>query len=131
MPSDFRWHSFLVSAGYLPDTENAVAQELLVKGHKEYYFNSKKQGELDFVIELNGKVTPLEIKSGKDYKRHSALNNVLEADDYGIQEAYIFSEGNVEVDGKKVYMPIYMIMFMDNLQLDNPIYRLDLSGLEE
>lgn len=62
---------------------------------KEYYFNSKKQGELDFVIELNGKVTPLQIKSGKDYKRHSALNNVLEADDYGIQEAYIFSEGNV------------------------------------
>lgn len=110
--------------------ENAVAQELLAKGHKEYYFNSKKQGELDFVIELNGKVTPLEIKSGKDYKRHSALNNVLEADDYGIQEAYIFLEGNVEVDGKKVYMPIYMIMFMDNLQLDNPIYRLDLSGLE-
>ncbi len=51
---------------------------------------SKKQGELDFVIELNGKVTPLQIKSGKDYKRHSALNNVLEADDYGIQEAYIF-----------------------------------------
>ena len=47
-----------------------------------------------------------------------------------IQEAYIFSEGNVEVAGKKVYMPIYMIMFMDNLQLDNPIYRLDLSGLE-
>ncbi len=45
---------------------------------------------LIFVIELNGKVTPLEIKSGKDYKRHSALNNVLEADDYGIQEAYIF-----------------------------------------
>ncbi len=42
-----------------------------------------------------------------------------------------FSEGNVEVDGKKVYMPIYMIMFMDNLQLDNPIYRLDLSGLEK
>ena len=67
----------------------------------------------------------------QDYKRHSALNNVLEADDYGIQEAYIFSEGNVEVDGKKVYMPIYMIMFMDNLQLDNPIYRLDLSGLGE
>ncbi len=48
-----------------------------------------------------------------------------------IQEAYIFSEGNVEVAGKKVYMPIYMIMFMDNLQLDNPIYRLDLSGLGE
>ena len=78
----------------------------------------------------NGKVVPLEIKSGKDYKRHSALNNVLECEEYQISEGYIFSEGNVESVGRKVYMPIYMIMFMDNLQLDNPIYRLDLSGLE-
>ena len=110
--------------------ENAVAQELLAKGHKEYYFNSKKQGELDFVIDLNGKATPLEIKSGKDYKRHSALNNVLEADEYGIQEAYIFSEGNVEVDGKKVFMPFYLCLFLEYLELGIPIYRLDLCGLE-
>lgn len=81
--------------------ENAVAQELLSKGHKVYYFNSKKQGELDFVIELDGKVTPLEIKSGKEYKKHSALNNVLQNEEYQIAQAYIFSEGNVEVSGKK------------------------------
>ena len=67
--------------------ENVVSQELLSKGHKEYYFNSKKQGELDFVIELNGKVVPLEIKSGKDYKRHSALCNVLADENYGIEYA--------------------------------------------
>lgn len=70
--------------------ENVVSQELLSKGHKEYYFNSKKQGELDFVIELNGKVVPLEIKSGKDYKRHSALCNVLADENYGIEYAYVF-----------------------------------------
>lgn len=109
--------------------ENAVAQELLFKGHNEYYFNSKKQGELDFVIELNGKVTPLEIKSGKDYKRHSALNNVLSNDDYDISEAYIFSEGNVELHQKRIYMPIYMIMFLEDTPLQNTIYKLDLSGL--
>mgnify|MGYP004587202565 FL=1 len=109
--------------------ENAVAQELLFKGHNEYYFNSKKQGELDFVIELNGKVTPLEIKSGKDYKRHSALNNVLSNDDYDISEAYIFSEGNVELNQKRIYMPIYMIMFLEDTPLQNTIYKLDLSGL--
>ena len=109
--------------------ENAVAQELLFKGHNEYYFNSKKQGELDFVIELNGKVTPLEIKSGKDYKRHSALNNVLSNDDYDISEAYIFSEGNVELNRKRIYMPIYMIMFLEDTPLQNTIYKLDLSGL--
>ena len=56
--------------------ENACAQELLSKIFKLYYFNSKKQGELDFVVEYKGKVLPIEIKSGKSYKKHSALNNV-------------------------------------------------------
>ena len=105
--------------------ENVVAQELLAKGHKEYYFNSKKQGELD------GKVVPLEIKSGKDYKRHSALNNVLEGEEYQISEGYIFSEGNVETVGRKVYMPIYMIMFLEEKKMENTIYKLDLSGLKD
>lgn len=109
--------------------ENVVAQELLCKGHKLYYFNSKKQGELDFVLELGGKVVPLEIKSGKDYKRHSALNNVLGTAEYEIDEAYIFSEGNVEVDGRKIYMPIYMIMFLDDVYMKDTIYKIDLSGL--
>lgn len=109
--------------------ENVIAQELLAKGHKEYYYNSKKYGELDFVIELDGKIVPLEIKSGKDYKRHSALNNVLSIENYDISEAYILSEGNVEVVGKRIYMPIYMIMFMENAKLDNTIYKLDLRGL--
>ena len=109
--------------------ENVIAQELLAKGHKEFYFNSKKQGELDFVIELDGEVTPLEIKSGKDYKRHSALNNVLGNEEYEIQRAYILSEGNVEVDGKKIYIPIYMIMFFENTEIDKLVYKLDLSGM--
>ncbi len=109
--------------------ENVVAQELLSKGHKLYYFNSKKQGELDFVLELSGKVVPLEIKSGKDYKRHSALNNVLNNTEYEIEEAYIFSEGNVEVVEKRIYMPIYMIMFLENRPLENTVYKLDLQGL--
>lgn len=109
--------------------ENAAAQELLSKGHKVYYFNSKKQGELDFVIELDGKVTPLEIKSGKDYKKHSALNNVLQNEEYQIEQAYIFSEGNVEVSGKKIYMPVYMTVFLENTPLSRTIYKLDLRGL--
>lgn len=109
--------------------ENVVAQELLCKGHKLYYFNSKKQGELDFVLELAGKVVPLEIKSGKDYKRHSALNNVLATAEYEIDEAYVFSEGNIEVEDKKIYMPIYMIMFLDDVYMADTIYKLDLGGL--
>ena len=109
--------------------ENVVAQELLANGFNLYYFNNKKQGELDFVIELDGKVTPLEIKSGKDYKKHCALENVLKDKNYEIEKAYIFSEGNIETKGQKIYMPIYMIMFLKNTELKNTIYKIDLSGL--
>ena len=109
--------------------ENAVAEELLFLGYDMYYFNNKRQGELDFVIERNGSITPLEIKSGKDYKRHSALNNVLSNEEYNIKEAYIFSEGNVETTEKRIYMPIYMIMFLAEDSMNNTIYRINLDGL--
>ena len=110
--------------------ENVVAQELSAHGYENlYYFNSKKQGELDFVLEMSGEVIPLEIKSGKDYKRHSALDNVLSTLQYEIKEAYIFSESNLEVKEKRIYMPIYMIMFLEEEEIENTIYKIDVSGL--
>lgn len=109
--------------------ENVVAQELNSKGFNVYYYNSKKMGELDFVVELDGEVLPLEIKSGKDYKRHSALNNVLSLENYDIKKALVFSQGNVEVKDKRIYLPIYMIMFLKNKKLNNSVYKIDLKGL--
>lgn len=85
---------------------------------------------MDFVIEIDGKVVPLEIKSGKDYKRHSALNNVLKNSDYEIENGYILSEGNIEVEGKRIYMPVYMVMFLEDKKLENTIYKIDLSILQ-
>ena len=109
--------------------ENVVAQELFSKGFPVYYFSSKKQGEVDFVIENNGRVLPIEVKSGKDYKRHSALENILSDVNYGICEAIVFSNANVEVVGKRVYMPIYMIMFLKNEPLQDSVYKIDLTGI--
>ena len=109
--------------------ENVVAQELISKAFPVYYFNSKKQGEVDLLIEMNGSVCPIEVKSGKDYKKHCALENILADEDYAIRQAYILSNGNVEVVGKKVYLPIYMMMFMEQTTLSDPIYKLDLRGL--
>lgn len=109
--------------------ENVVAQELNSKGFNVYYYNSKKMGELDFVVELDGEVLPLEIKSGKDYKRHSALNNVLSTENYNIKKALVFSQGNVVVKDKRIYLPIYMIMFLKNKKLNNSVYKIDLNGL--
>lgn len=109
--------------------ENVAAQELKAHGFELYYFNSKKQGELDFLIELGGEVLPIEIKSGKDYTKHAALNNVLDNEDYGIPTAYVFHNGNVSVVGKVVYYPIYMLMFVQKNELNELIYNIDLSVL--
>ena len=92
--------------------ENVVAQELTAHGYASYYYVSKKFGELDFVLEHDGLVLPIEVKSGKDYTRHSALDNVLNVEEYGIPEAFVFSSVNVSVDGKVVYYPVYMAMFL-------------------
>ena len=92
--------------------ENAAAQELTAHGFALYYFNSKKQGELDFVVEHAGHVLPLEIKSGKDYTRHNALSGVMENPAYHIPAAFVFHGGNVSVKEKITYYPVYMLMFL-------------------
>ena len=111
--------------------ENAAAQELKAHGFDLYYFNSKKQGELDFLVEQAGVVLPIEIKSGKDYTKHAALNNVLANPDYAIPEAYVFHNGNVSTIGKVAYLPIYMLMFVEHKKIGGDlIYKLDLSVLQ-
>ena len=111
--------------------ENAAAQELKAHGFDLYYFNSKKQGEVDFLVERTGQVLPLEIKSGKDYTKHAALNNLLENPAYAIPEAYVFHNGNVSVNGKITYYPIYLRMFLEHPQLpDDLIYAPDFSALQ-
>ena len=105
--------------------ENVVAQELKAHGFKLYYYNSKKFGELDFVIEYNGAILPIEVKSGKSYQRHSALNNVIEMSEYPIEEAFVFSNYNIEQKGKLVYYPIYMLMFINEQNIELPIIELD------
>ena len=92
--------------------ENVVAQELHAHGYPLYYYNSKKQGEIDFIVEQNGKSLPIEVKSGKAYNKHSALNNLMNAKKYGIEEAFIFTNDNVKIEGKLNYLPIYMVMFL-------------------
>ena len=110
--------------------ENVVAQELNSHGFKTYYFNSHKQGELDFVVEYRDFVCPIEVKSGKDYTKHSALNNVLNNKDYGIKNAFVFSNFNVEVNGNVIYYPIYFIMFLEEQSFQLPkINKIDLSDL--
>ena len=110
--------------------ENAVAQELTAHGIDAYYYNSKKRGEVDFVIELDGKVVPIEVKSGKDYQIHRALSNILDCGEYDIPEAIIFNNDNIRVEGKYIYAPIYMAMFLEKNDDIPVLYKVDLSGLK-
>ncbi len=107
--------------------ENVIAQELKAHNFNLYYYNSKKYGEIDFVIEHKGKILPIEVKSGKNYMRHSALNNVMEISNYSIDEAYVLSNYNVEKKGKLTYLPIYMIMFIEEEKTVFPV--VDFDGL--
>ncbi len=112
--------------------ENAAAQELTAHGYTLYYYNSKRFGELDFVIEREGRVLPIEIKSGKDYYRHNAMDHVLEQREYGIREGYVFCGGNVETADKLTYYPIYMLMFLRREEpTEDLLYDVDFSDLNE
>lgn len=112
--------------------ENAVAQELRAHGFDLYYFQSKKQGELDFIVEWNGRVMPLEVKSGKAYTRHRALDNVLGNGQYEIPEAIVFCNENVRTEGDKIfYCPVYMAGFLRKETVDGDLlYAIDLSVLQ-
>ena len=110
--------------------ENAVAQELTAHGIEPYYYNNKKRGELDFVIELGGKVLPIEVKSGKGYEVHRALSNIMDCEDYALSEAVIFNNDNLRIEGKLVYAPIYIVMFLERREDAPAFYKVDLSGLQ-
>lgn len=109
--------------------ENAVAQELVAHGIEPYYYNNKKRGELDFVVELNGNVLPIEVKSGKDYETHRALSNIMDCSEYDLPQAIVFNNDNLHVSGKIVYAPVYMVMFLQKEHSAPQHYKIDLSGL--
>ncbi len=89
--------------------ESFVAQELVAHGFKLRYFSSKKVGEIDFVEEtLDGEVIAIEVKSGKRYKSHAALDNALGAKDYGVDRALVLAESNLFRDGDVLYVPVFM-----------------------
>ena len=94
--------------------ESAVAQELAAHGHKLFYYDNRNKGEVDYLIDDYDSLSavPIEVKSGKDYTVHSALNNFVNNEDYHIKKAYVVSNERVIKQNKKItYIPIYYIMF--------------------
>ena len=94
--------------------ESVVAQELHAHGFGLYYFDSKKVGEVDFIVDDYNtlSVLPIEVKSGKDSNKHNALNRLIATPDFNISKAYVLSNnGDVTTNNNITYMPIYYIMF--------------------
>lgn len=70
-----------------------------------------------------------EVKSGKDYKRHNALSNVMENEEYAVPMAYVFCQENVQRKGRVIYYPIYMITFFEQVQAEEKVYKFDFTEL--
>lgn len=97
--------------------ESAVAQELKAHYNKLFYYDNKQKGEVDFLVDDSStmSVLPVEVKSGKDYMVHSALNNLMAVPNYHIASSIVFSnDREVRTKGNILYLPIYYVMFMEN-----------------
>ncbi|MBR6421702.1 ATP-binding protein [bacterium] len=95
--------------------ESVVAFELIAHGHRLFYYDNRSKGEVDYLIDDYDtlSVVPIEVKSGKDYTIHSALNTFVSNEDYHTKRAFVLSnERLVRQKGKIVYVPVYYVMFM-------------------
>jgi predicted AAA+ superfamily ATPase len=95
--------------------ESVIAEELKAHGRKLFYYDNKKHGEVDFLINDTQllSVVPIEVKSGKDYTIHSAIGRLTETPDYAIATGYVLSNSReIEVNGKIVYLPIYSTLII-------------------
>lgn len=104
--------------------ESFVAQELKAHGFKLFYYDNKKKGEVEFIIDDYNRlsVMPIEVKSGKDYKIHSALDGFISTPDYHINSAIVLSnERAIEQKNGILYMPIYYAMFVRETEAENLI----------
>ena len=95
--------------------ESVVASELKAHGFNLFYYDNRNKGEVDYLIDDYDalSVVPIEVKSGKDYTVHSALNHFISNEDYNIKKAYVLSNNREVIKkGKVTYLPIYYVMFM-------------------
>lgn len=95
--------------------ETVVAQELSAHNNELFYYDNRKKGEVDFIINnyIDLSALPIEVKSGKDYTRHIALNNLLNCEDYNINKGIVLSNNrNVNFKNRILYLPVYYVMFL-------------------
>lgn len=111
--------------------ENVFAQSLKNAGFSLHYYDSKKMGETDFVVQNGMEIDLLEIKSGNDYRKHPALHRVSSVPGWKFGRKIVFCKGNVEYHDGVEYLPWYMVMFYRQEKAPSGyIYQVDLSALQ-
>lgn len=111
--------------------ENVFAQEIKSKNAHLNYFDVKKYGELDFVIQNGSNIDLFEIKSGKQYKNHSSLSKIMNINEWSFRKCHVYCCGNIETNNNVTYYPWYMIMFYEfNKISPKQTYIMDLSALK-
>ncbi|MEG0361631.1 MAG: AAA family ATPase [Longicatena sp.] len=101
--------------------ESVVASELVAHDYKLFYYDNRNKGEVDYLIDdfESLSIVPIEVKSGKDYRIHSALNNFVNNEEYHIKKAFVLSnEREIKRKGKIIYLPIYFVMFFQKVIVD-------------
>ncbi len=96
--------------------ETVCAMELVAHGHDLFYFDSKKVGEVNFLINDYDKlnILPIEIKSGNDQNNYRAIPKLVAQDgNYKLPIGYVFGNKNIcEMKNNLLILPIYFIMFV-------------------
>ena len=97
--------------------ENVIAQQLVASGFKLFYYDKSKIGGIDFLMQRGSRVVPLEAKSGGDYTRHKALDNLMAVGEWGLEEAIVLCGANVSRQGGVKYLPWYAVSFLEQESL--------------
>lgn len=110
--------------------EDAIAQQLKANGFILRYYDSKRHGEVDFVIQNGMRIDLAEVKSGGDYKKHKALDNVLGVEGWSFGGVYVLCADNIETENGITYLPWYLVMFLRPAQVPKGLtYEVDISDL--
>ena len=96
--------------------ENVIAQELTAQHIPLYYYMAKKRGEIDFIADTNtDSVMPFEIKSGRTYRVHAAIDAVLSNPEYRIAQGVVLSRSNIMREGSITYLPLYAMFCLQDV----------------
>ena len=101
--------------------ENLIAQQLVANGFHLFYYDKSKIGEIDFVVQKGSAVLPVEAKSGKDFTKHKALDNLMNVAEWNLEQAIVLCGENVSRIGAVKYLPWYAVAFLEQDSLPSSL----------